>query len=183
MKRLHLALGAALAGAAGLAYFGNRGGAPAAPPPRAPKAAPAMKTVGAVAILALRPRADLAGAAGEGDAGDRFDARDDLFISQRWGPPKASITAQSAPAQQAHARVSVPAAAPLAPALPFIYLGKALEAGAWDVFLERAGQVHVVRLDSLIDGQYRVAAIAPPVMRLTYLPLNQVLQLDIGGAD
>ena len=32
----------------------------------------------------------------------------------------------------------------------------------------------------VIDGAYRVDAIAPPTLKLTYLPLNQVQQLNIG---
>jgi hypothetical protein len=41
----------------------------------------------------------------------------------------------------------------------------------------------VVRDKTVIDGTYRVDTIAPPVLTLTYLPLNQVQQLNIGVFD
>jgi hypothetical protein len=40
-----------------------------------------------------------------------------------------------------------------------------------------------VRDKTVIDGTYRVDAIAPPNLTLTYLPLNQVQQLNIGVFD
>jgi len=71
----------------------------------------------------------------------------------------------------------------MAPPLPFAYIGKAAADGAWEVYLSRADKVYVVRLKTVIDGTYRVDAIAPPMMTLTYLPLNQVQQLNIGVLD
>ena len=68
----------------------------------------------------------------------------------------------------------------MAPPLPFIYLGKVAADGAWEVFLARGDKTYIVRDNTVIDGAYRVEAIAPPVMTLTYLPLNQVQQLNIG---
>jgi hypothetical protein len=41
----------------------------------------------------------------------------------------------------------------------------------------------IVRNKSVIDGVYRVDAIAPPGMTITYLPMNQVQQLNIGVRD
>jgi hypothetical protein len=40
-----------------------------------------------------------------------------------------------------------------------------------------------VHENDVIDGIYRVDAIAPPTLTLTYLPLNQVQQLNIGVFD
>jgi hypothetical protein len=36
---------------------------------------------------------------------------------------------------------------------------------------------------AVLDGTYRVESIAPPVLTLTYLPLNQQQQLNIGVFD
>jgi hypothetical protein len=38
----------------------------------------------------------------------------------------------------------------------------------------------VVKKGMQIDGMYRVDAIAPPTLTITYLPMNQVQQLNIG---
>ena len=71
----------------------------------------------------------------------------------------------------------------MAPPLPFVYLGKAAAEGTWEVFLSRADKTYIVRANTVIDGAYRVVAIAPPVMTINYLPLNQVQQLNIGVTE
>ncbi|MDC8757634.1 hypothetical protein [Janthinobacterium fluminis] len=176
MTPRHLALAAALAGAAALAAFGDsspavdvaeavvRGAAAPAPARRAASAAPAAAPL----ILALRPRAELIGEAGE------FAGADAAFQSQDWTPPPAPPPTQEA---------APPAPPPSAPPLPFTCIGKAAAGGSWEVFLARADKTYIVRSNSVIDGQYRVDAIAPPLMTLTYLPLNQVQQLNIGVPD
>lgn len=71
----------------------------------------------------------------------------------------------------------------MAPPLPFTVLGKAVGDGSWEVFLAHGEQTYIVRLHSVIDGQYRIDAIAPPTMTMTYLPLKQVQQINIGVLD
>jgi hypothetical protein len=71
----------------------------------------------------------------------------------------------------------------MAPALPFAYLGKAVSNGEWEVFLTRGDQTLIVRNKMVIDGVYRVESIEPPGLTLTYLPLKQVQQLNIGVRD
>ena len=71
----------------------------------------------------------------------------------------------------------------MAPPMPFTFIGKAAADGAWEVFLARGDKTYVVRAKMVIDGTYRVDSIAPPFMSLTYLPLNQVQQLNIGVLD
>ena len=116
-------------------------------------------------ILALLPRSEVAG-----EDGDTFGGADGVFQSQNWTPPPPKMAVTAAP----------PPAPPMAPPLPFVYLGKAAADGAWEVFLSRADKTYIVRANTVIDGAYKVVAIAPPVMTLTYLPLNQVQQLNIG---
>ena len=164
MNRRHLLLGAVLLLAAALVYFD--GGAPSGvaeavprrPPPRTASApvAPVAPVQGA--LLALAPRAELFGAQGA----------DALFGSRDFTPPPAPPPAAKP-------------AAPVAPPVPFSYLGKMLGEGRWEVYLARAGQSYVVREGAAIDNTYRVERIAPPVLTLTYLPLNQVQQLNIGS--
>jgi len=195
MKPRHLLMGAALAGAALLAIFGDRSpGAEVAeaveraPRPRSaaaaesatPAATPAATLAATVAgaraaaegpggppVLALIPREALIG---DGDAGFRHGEHG-VFGRQDWTPP--APPPQPAP----------PPAPPSAPPLPFTFIGKAVANGAWEVYLTRGDRTYVVRDNSLIDGTYRVDAIAPPLLTLTYLPLNQVQQLNIGVFD
>ena len=119
------------------------------------------------AILALLPRSEVAG-----EDGDTFGGADGVFHSQNWNPPPKMV-AVAAP----------PPPPPMAPPLPFVYLGKAAADGAWEVFLSRADKTYIVRANTVIDGAYKVVTIAPPVMTLTYLPLNQVQQLNIGVSE
>ena len=76
-----------------------------------------------------------------------------------------------------------PAPPPTAPPLPFTYLGKAVGEGAWEVYLARGDKTYIVHPKEVVDGVYRVDAIAPPTITFTYLPLNQVQQLNIGVFD
>jgi hypothetical protein len=201
-------LGLALASAALLAAFGDKtpaGGiaepaerTPAqAAPVRTPAPAPARpSTPAAVAtaapaasaaqadktghadgtsqpVLALVPRDVLIGdgetAFGQGqkDAGP--------FAHQDWTPP---------PPPPPPPQPAPPPPPPTAPPLPFTFIGKSVADGAWEVYLVRGDRTYVVREKGfVIDGTYRVDAIAPPVLTLTYLPLNQVQQLNIGVFD
>ena len=202
MKTRHMIMGAALVAAAALVAFGDNSpeGDVAEPVERAESAAPAavdpqlaqraqtparlppVQEVQAVQaasgvqaagakpaphILRLLPRHALIGEGGLSEGADAFGARD-------WTPPPPPPPAPVAPP---------PPPPPMAPPLPFTVLGKARENGAWEVYLARANQTYIVKPKTVIDGTYRVDAIAPPILTLTYLPLNQVQQLNIGAFD
>jgi hypothetical protein len=96
-----------------------------------------------------------------------------LFASKDWSPPPAVLKPKPVEALPP----------PTAPPLPFTYLGKAQSAGKWEVFLARGNQTFILNSKSVIDGVYRVDAIEPPLLKLMYLPLNQVQQLNIGAFD
>ncbi|OON63782.1 hypothetical protein B0920_10645 [Massilia sp. KIM] len=180
MKPRHLALGAALLLAAGLLAFGDNApdsgiaepserAATAAPAAPAPGRAPSAGVAGAAGegeetrIARLIPRATLLGADGGPDAA--------AFARQDWTPPP-----EPAPPPP-------PPPPPSAPPLPFTFIGKSLQDGVWQVYLARGERAYLVRDKDVIDGAYRVDAIKPPVLTLTYLPLNQVQQLNIGVFD
>lgn len=192
MKPRHLLMAVALAGAAALVVFGDKtpagsgvaeavdrrpqpaaagtaapalpATAPAAPAPAANDAKPAAAEV---QILRLLPRGELIGESGEGS----FGGAGAVFGSQNWTPPPPPPQAPPPPPP------------PQAPPLPFTYIGKAASEGAWEVFLARGEKTYVVRAQMVIDGVYRVDAVAPPMLKLTYLPLNQSQQLNIGVPD
>lgn len=180
MKPRHLLMGAALAGAAALVLFGDKAPnetvaeaverkparTPAASAPPAAKAA--NSAPGEAAILRLVPRDELIGEVGEGS----FKSKDGVFGGQNWNPP--------APPPTAAELNPAPPPPPTAPPLPFQFLGKAAADGQWEVYLGRGEQTFVVKKGMQIDGMYRVDAIAPPNLTITYLPMNQVQQLNIG---
>lgn len=197
MTPRQIAMGAALLLAAGLVAFGDNtpdsGVAEAVD--RAPKAgaaggaastAPATAAVPAIArtgagatgaaaspepaILRLADRALLIG----GDD-DKIGGGGNVFGSQNWAPPAPAVVENTAPPP--------PPPPPTAPPLPFAYLGKAVGEGSWEVYLARGEKTYNVRVKDVIDGVYRVDAIAPPNMTLTYLPMNQVQMLNIGVLD
>lgn len=191
MKPRQIAMAVALLGAAALLAFGDRtpssdvaeaversappsavsAAAPRAPAPPARSGQRASATTAAadIAILPLQARAQLIGESGEGT----FAGRDGVFLGQNWNPPPPPPSTAPPP----------PPPPPSAPPLPFSYIGKAAADGAWEVFLARSDRTYVVRAQTVIDGVYRVDAIAPPMLTMTYLPLNQVQQLNIGVSD
>lgn len=179
MTPRHLLMGAALVGAAALVLFGDktpatevaqpvvRAARPAAEAART-VAAPAARTAAEPAIARLLPRALLVG-----EPGDMTGTADGVFGTQDWNPPPPPVSNAAPP----------PPPPPSAPPLPFTYLGKAASDGKWEVYLARADKTYVVTASMVIDGTYRVDAIAPPMLTLTYLPLNQVQTLNIGVLD
>ncbi|MGZ3240046.1 MAG: hypothetical protein ACXWIN_04120 [Burkholderiaceae bacterium] len=123
------------------------------------------KTKSDEVILTLKNREQLMG-------GARTDARHDaLFTSQSWTPPPPP------PAPPA------PPPPPTAPPLPFKYIGKKFEDGKWEVYVTIGTQAYVVHEKTVLQGTYRIDSIKPPVLSLTYLPLQQVQTLTIGGID
>lgn len=190
MKARHLLMAAGVAIAAWLALFADRTPngsvaepvvrAGAKPIPRETAAIPntAAPLVGSAAtgndgrkgkpepvILALRARAELIGGASAGNKADP------LFGSQSWVPPPPPPPKPVAPPP------------PTAPAVPYAFIGKKLEDGAWEVYLSKGEHTFIVRDKSVIEDTYRVEAIKPPTLTLTYLPLNQMQTLPIGGVD
>lgn len=116
-----------------------------------------LKPAEQVNILELKPRR----AAGDSKA---------LFASATWTPPPR-------PAAVA------PVAPPTAPPLPFTYVGKRLEDGVWHVYVSRGDQTLIVREQQTIDSTYRIDAVKPPQMILTYLPMDERQTMSIGAGE
>ena len=92
----------------------------------------------------------------------------DLFAVRNWNPPPPPPPPSEKPP------------APMAPPLPFAFIGKKLEGAVWEIYLGQGEQTYVVREGQVIEGRYRVDKIEPPTLALTYLPLGQVQALPIG---
>jgi hypothetical protein len=180
--------------AAGLAAFGARH-------PEAEIADAVERTPGRSPALAVPPPATFAGAKrpasaeqpeiheivprerllGDDDAsfGSNNGGTGSPFSRQDWAPPPPP----PAPLPQASTHPPPEPPPPSAPPLPFTFLGKSVSDGVWEVYLARGAQTYVVREKATIEGVYRVDSIVPPTISLTYLPLNQVQQLNIGAFE
>lgn len=89
----------------------------------------------------------------------------DLFAGHTWHvapPPPPARPAKPPPPPR-----------PTAPALPFTYLGRLEEEASRSiVYLVKADRVYAVSEGDVLDGTYRVEAIAPHQVTLLYLPLQ-----------
>jgi hypothetical protein len=179
MKARHLILFAALAVSAWLALFGDKDSSPpisepadraSVPRPPGPteKSAPNDKRRPShedVKIGSLVPRETLIG-------GAHIDKpAEGLFGSQSWNPPPPPPPKPPPPPP------------PAAPPLPFVYLGKKFEDGAWEIYLGKGDQTVIAKVNGEIDSTYRVESVKPPTLTLKYLPLNEIQTINIGGAE
>jgi hypothetical protein len=119
--------------------------------------------------FALVPRAQLFGKI-DGAAGAGKPTARDLFSTRNWNPPPPL-----APPEQ-------PGPLPVAPTLPYTFLGKKLEGGTWEVFLAKGEQTFVARTNQVLENDWRVDRISPPSLTLTYLPLGLPQTLSIGDS-
>lgn len=129
---------------------------------QAPNAAARVGGTRASPLFAVIPRGELY--APEQGASPR-----DLFAAVDWTPPPPPPPV-------------VAPAPPVAPALPFTYVGKRRENGTWQVFIGRGDDVLIVHEGQTLFNQYRVESVTPPQMTLTYLPLGHKQTLSIGEA-
>lgn len=121
-----------------------------------------------VTILRLRERAPYVARGHEDDA--EHSAEPALFGAFNWDPPPPKVVAGPPPPPQA-------------PPLPYTYIGKKLELGAWEVYLALGEDTRIVRPNSTLDEKYRVDSIVPPTLSLTYLPLKQPQTMNIGTTE
>ena len=175
MKGRHVVLGLALLVAAGLAAFGDKEpeGAvvesververPSPAPTVVPAQPAAARAEGGTEVMRLIPRDQLIGQDGDGNGS--------VFGTHSWNPPPP------APPPSAEAPP------PSAPPIPFTFIGKALGDGRWEVYVAQGEHVQSVRAGDTVAGAWRIDAVAPPVMTLTYLPLGQQQQMNIGANE
>ncbi|QID16201.1 hypothetical protein G3580_00310 [Nitrogeniibacter mangrovi] len=86
-------------------------------------------------------------------------------------PPSAAALAAMRPA---------PAPRPVAPALPYTYIGSLQEAGGERViFLLDGERLVTARVGEVLDERYRINAADETAVTLTYLPLKQTQRLSL----
>jgi hypothetical protein len=102
------------------------------------------------------------------------EAQNDPFSVQSWLPPPP-------PAATAPVAV-VPQAPPVAPPLPFAYVGTLNRVqDKPQVFLANGDQLLIVSPGEVIDGRYRFESIEGTGAVFTYLPLNERQVMTIGA--
>lgn len=74
----------------------------------------------------------------------------------------------------------VPPPPPEAPPLPYSYMGRWQEGGVTTVYLTRGTLPLSVRAGQVLDGVWRLDALANGSLNFTYLPLNQTRSLRTG---
>jgi hypothetical protein len=89
------------------------------------------------------------------------DAMPDLFATQSWAPP-------SPPA----ARAPEPAAARIAPALPFRYVGRIVQGDRTIAFLVRDDVLLIAEAGSVLESDYRVERVGDSAVDFIYVPLG-----------
>ncbi len=102
------------------------------------------------------------------DARGLDDMKADLFTTKSWyvPPPPPPPT---------------PPPKPVAPPLPFTFLGRMLDGGVTAVFVTSGGRNQVLHVGDVVDRVWRVDSIDLRRMTLTYLPLNETKFLVLGA--
>ena len=67
------------------------------------------------------------------------------------------------------------------PVLPFVVLGRYIEAGQEVIFLQHNNQNLVVRVGNTLLEQYKVESLQGSTLNFRYLPLNLAQSLEIGS--
>ena len=97
-------------------------------------------------------------------------------------PPPLSALPNPVPLSPLVAAMAPPPPKPVAPPVPFTYLGTYQDGGKPMYFLVKGDQVYHVKEGDVIEGNYRVEGIEGTVLKLLYLPLNVRQTLNVGQA-
>jgi hypothetical protein len=120
----------------------------------------------------------------EADAGPR-EAPPDLELDKlerpALGEPLANLFATPPPAAPAAraARRAPPPPDPVAPPLPFRYLGRYVDGGQSAVYLARGDEPLLAAPGAALGAEYRVEAVSPAAVTLIYVPLGTRQRLPI----
>ena len=86
------------------------------------------------------------------------------------------------PSQQTELAAAAAPLQPTVPPLPYTYAGKLIDGDRYIVFLTAGDKNYSVRVGDTL-GDWRVKAIRPPQMILSYVPMQAEVPLKIGEAN
>lgn len=137
---------------------------------------------GGVVLSGARLRQTTGGSAGKIPAKHAV-----MHAPVQWPRPQAAHEPgdlfPDAQASEAESVAEVAPARPEMPPSPFVYAGKLVDEGRYRVFLSQGERNLTVQTGDVIDHVWKVEAIRPPTMVLSYLPLKTRLILPIGEPD
>jgi hypothetical protein len=102
------------------------------------------------------------------------------------GEPLANLFATpraAAPAARAARPATTPPPAPVAPPLPFRYLGRYVEGGRSAVYLARGDEPLLAAPGAALGAEYRVEEVSPAAVTLIYVPLGTRQRLPLPPPD
>ena len=114
-----------------------------------------------------------------------MDLNVDNLVRPRLKPSKSDPFTTYVPKPRVVPTVAAPPPpAPVAPSLPFTFLGRMVEEDSTVLFLSKADQSYSVKVNSVLDKNYRVDSINNTEVVFTYLPLNiqQTLSFSRGNS-
>lgn len=80
-------------------------------------------------------------------------------------------------------QIALPPSKPVAPPLPFAYIGKVIEEGKLTVFVSKQQQNYLLKGGEVIEGTYRVDKVESGRLVFTFLPLETEQVMTFGGKD
>ena len=95
----------------------------------------------------------------------------DLFGSKSWNPPPPPPQAKRAPA--------VPAPPPAPPPFPYAVVGSIVDTNGVMVMFTNQQQNLIVRIGEVFASNYRVDAVDPESVTLTYIPLGMTQRVPL----
>lgn len=116
--------------------------------------------------------------------GMKLHAKVDIFeIYKKLVPEsvvKEAVKAHNIPKQAPVITVAAAPPPPTAPPVPFKYIGKILGDEEYQVFVAFNEKYLVVKEGDIIQQTYKVEKISPPIMTVTYIPMNILQNMQIG---
>lgn len=103
----------------------------------------------------------------------------DVKVGSAFGPTSWFVAPPPPPPKPV---VHAPPPAPVAPPMPFAFLGRYEEDGARVILLVKGDRIYTVSEGEVIENTYRVERLTGSQLEMTYLPLNTRQTLQAGDS-